>query len=237
MARERHPRTPRRPALYYAVAALAAAIAALAVADLAHGATPPPPPAAVPAPPEWAVRPSPDDVARFYPARARREGVEGRADIRCTVRIDGALSSCTVVEETPPGLGFGRAAIEMAGVSFRMKARPDAAAPDPTVRIPVVFDLESPPPRRRDSDLPEDSPWRWAWVVVFLIGLSRTLGKARRERLLFDLGRLARRAPQARPSAVATTARPGPAKAEPAPTAPDIVTEGRRVWPWNRARR
>jgi hypothetical protein len=33
--RERHPRTPRRPALYYAVAALTAAVAAASVWALA----------------------------------------------------------------------------------------------------------------------------------------------------------------------------------------------------------
>ena len=235
MARERHPRTPRRPALYYAVAAAAALVAALSLAGLARGAALPPDPPAAEARPDWAVRPSPADVSRYYPPRARRDGVEGRAVLECGVQPSGALSGCTVVEESPAGRGFGRAAVEMAGSSFRMTGRADTAAPDPTVRIPVVFDLADPPPRR-EREGENDSPWRWAWVFAFLIGLSKLMGKARREQLLLQAGRLTRRALQAR----GAPALPGPAephKPVSAPTAPSIVTEGRRAWPWARDRR
>ena len=55
--------------------------------------------------------PSPETLARLFPATARRAGVEGAAVVSCVIRRDGTLGECAVVGENPQGLGFGGAAL------------------------------------------------------------------------------------------------------------------------------
>ena len=56
--------------------------------------------------------PSPEALARLFPATARRAGVEGGATLACVIRRDGSLGDCEVTGENPRGLGFGEAARE-----------------------------------------------------------------------------------------------------------------------------
>lgn len=70
--------------------------------------------------PDWAARPSPRDVDLFYPERAQQSGQTGNARIRCRVNTNGSVRECVVVTETPPGYGFGEAAVRMSPL-FRMK--------------------------------------------------------------------------------------------------------------------
>lgn len=244
--RERHPRTPSRPRLYAGVAAVAAVIAVASVVSLARAeAAPlPPEPPAVAARPEWAERPTGGDIARYYPAQARRNGVEGRATISCSVQASGALSACTIVSETPPGMGFGAAAIAMAGSRFRMVGRPPSAEPDPVVRIPVVFEVEDAPAARPDEtpiEDDEDSFWRFLPLLVFglafLAKASRRRWVAWAHRLGLQLHRLGRDRTMKKGGAVLS----GPASAGVPPrpvrsATPDIVTEARRRRPWSPGR-
>ena len=106
----------------------------------------------LPAPP-----PPGSDLERYYPQRARDQGIEGSAVIECALGADGRLSACTVVSETPPGSGFGQASIR-AAAKFRMKARARSRGrsvagdglPQPRVRIPLNWSLsgepDGPPP-------------------------------------------------------------------------------------------
>lgn len=64
--------------------------------------------------------PAPDDVIMAYPKQAH--GSTGRAVLDCVVTVHGKLDSCTVIEETPPGLGFGDAALKLTR-GFKMKPR------------------------------------------------------------------------------------------------------------------
>jgi protein TonB len=41
--------------------------------------------------PDWARRPTGEDIARYYPDRAQRMEVEGRATLSCTVNARGTL--------------------------------------------------------------------------------------------------------------------------------------------------
>lgn len=72
--------------------------------------------------PTWANRPSAAQMARAYPQRAVERGVSGAANLSCMVRVDGGLTGCRIVGETPGGLGFGRAAMSLTR-DFRMNPR------------------------------------------------------------------------------------------------------------------
>ena len=77
------------------------------VASCARGVQLPlvaPPPAA----PGASAQPSGD---RYYPERAQREEVQGSARLDCRVTETLTLADCSIVSETPPGYGFGAAAV------------------------------------------------------------------------------------------------------------------------------
>jgi protein TonB len=81
-------------------------------------------------------------VARFYPERAQRLEVEGRATISCSVTAKGTVTDCSVVSEEPADAGFGDAALKMARL-FKMKPQTRDGAPveGASVRIPLSFRL------------------------------------------------------------------------------------------------
>lgn len=54
----------------------------------------------------WAVRPTPD-----YPWEAMGRAESGRVRLSCVFDRSGAITSCQVLEETPPGVGFAREAV------------------------------------------------------------------------------------------------------------------------------
>ncbi len=64
--------------------------------------------------PRWIRTLSPRAVGQVYPTEALRTGRNGSATIACTLTVDGALSNCAKVSETPAGLGFGDATLNLA---------------------------------------------------------------------------------------------------------------------------
>lgn len=112
--------------------------------------------------PDWARRPTGDEVGRYYPEAAWREGVEGAATLSCRVEVTGSLKACAVVSETPAGAGFGDAALRLAP---HFKMRPMTVNGQPvdggSVRIPLAFRLPAEP----------ESDWTDA-IVPALIGLA-----------------------------------------------------------------
>lgn len=70
--------------------------------------------------PEWIERPSGSEVANLYPRKALNRGVSGHSSMRCVADAQGAMKSCAIIEETPPGFGFGDAELKLARF-YRMK--------------------------------------------------------------------------------------------------------------------
>lgn len=96
--------------------------------------------------PDWTRVPTLDEIADFYPRRATALGLEGRAVLECRVSVAGRLKDCRVYTETPPGAGFGEAALRLAPL---IVARPGTinGAPivDEPVRVPIAFRLPGGP--------------------------------------------------------------------------------------------
>lgn len=97
--------------------------------------------------PDWAQRPSGEDLARYYPERAQRLEAEGRVVMQCRVQASGDLTACEVVSETPPGMGFGEATLKLAPL-FRMKpaTRDGVPVDGALIRMPIVYKLPGNPP-------------------------------------------------------------------------------------------
>ena len=99
--------------------------------------------------PQWLALPTGDQVIAGYPTAAMKAKVgAARVVIACDVVEGGRLAGCTTQSEEPSGLGFGEAALALAG-SFQ--AKPWTAEGLPTVggrvRIPIRYDFpaEVPP--------------------------------------------------------------------------------------------
>lgn len=90
--------------------------------------------------PAWLARPSPDQLAGFYPAGALDRGVAGVATLDCSVTATGQLTGCTVSGETPAREGFAAAALKAARI-FRMSPRTEDGQPveGGMVHIPIHF--------------------------------------------------------------------------------------------------
>lgn len=98
------------------------------------------PTASVISQPEWQRKPSAEDLARLYPAKAAQQGKSGRATLRCRVKGDGTLEACVIRSETPVGLMFGEQALKLAPL-FKMppQARNGEPVAGMDVFVPVVF--------------------------------------------------------------------------------------------------
>jgi protein TonB len=90
--------------------------------------------------PDWVRLPSDQDLIAAYPAEARKRGVRGAAVLDCGLTDGGRLTDCQIAQESPPGYGFGAAALRVS-TRFQMTAfypdgRPVAGG---RVQIPVHF--------------------------------------------------------------------------------------------------
>jgi TonB family protein len=88
--------------------------------------------------PDWAEIPDSTVMAAAYPASAR--GKTGKVFLHCRVPLSGTPADCTVVSETPTGLGFGKAALHMSQDFCWRPAFVDGKAVDTgTMDVPLAF--------------------------------------------------------------------------------------------------
>lgn len=71
-------------------------------------------------PPRLLQGPTQGQLRDLHPREAFRRRMGGRATLVCRVRLDTRLEACRVTEESPPGLGFGQAALA-ASAHFRFR--------------------------------------------------------------------------------------------------------------------
>ena len=90
----------------------------------------------------WAQRPSSRRVSDAYPDRAARQGVGGRVELSCVVQSTLGVS-CSVASETPTGMGFGRAALTVAG-SYRAATALSNGASAVGARTRIVVQFQAP---------------------------------------------------------------------------------------------
>jgi TonB family protein len=92
--------------------------------------------------PDWVRRPDAEDLERYYPERAQRMNVEGRASISCTVDASGTLQNCSVSNENPSDQGFGDAALQMSKLfKLRPKTLDGVPVDGGKITIPINFSL------------------------------------------------------------------------------------------------
>ena len=83
--------------------------------------------------PRSAFPPDASQVASAYPPGAVDRNIGGGVTLNCAVTAAGGVQGCSVVSETPTGLGFGKAALSLTHY-FRMKPGPKTAAPSTAPR-------------------------------------------------------------------------------------------------------
>lgn len=120
--------------------------------------------------PDWLVRPDGRTIAETYPRVAARLQLDGRALISCVVDVAGHARDCMVIEQIPPGLGFGAATLK-ASEAFRFHPKKIDGRPvgGGTVRIPLRYthpDIEAP------DELPNPGPPTSAKVAALTPALS-----------------------------------------------------------------
>jgi TonB family protein len=90
-----------------------------------------------------AIHPPPleERIAALYPRAAVEQKVEGHAILACTVRPSYGVKDCRVASETPPAVGFGRAAIEIAKLITLPERDRGSTRPGQTINLPIRFKL------------------------------------------------------------------------------------------------
>lgn len=90
-------------------------------------------------------RPTTREIRAAHPREALRRGISGSVLVECYIRIDSRLDDCRVGRETPPGMGFGEAAVRLGEATYRF--RPPTIDGVPQDRTYVNFTVNFGRPR------------------------------------------------------------------------------------------
>lgn len=91
-------------------------------------------------PPRLIQGPTKDQLRRLHPREAFRQRLNGSARIACRIRLDTRLEDCRVVDEAPPGRGFGEAALAASGYfRFRPPTRDGRPVEGREITVGVEF--------------------------------------------------------------------------------------------------
>ena len=77
------------------------------------------------------------------PTAAPPPKLQGLAQLTCQAAVDGSLSGCQVISESPPGQGLGDAALKLA-TTLRLKPAAAGETSPRAVTVPFRFDLADP---------------------------------------------------------------------------------------------
>jgi TonB family protein len=110
--------------------------------------------------PDWVRKPTGVDLANVFPKKALEKHVAGRAVINCKVTVEGFLDACKVRSESPEGLDFGAAGLQLAP-QFRMspKIRGGHAVSGGEVTIPINWEAASGAATMNTTPIVLDPPW------------------------------------------------------------------------------
>ncbi len=86
----------------------------------------------------WLEAPSYSQVAAAYPKKAANDGTEGHAALDCRIASDQRLHDCNVITEQPKGMGFGKAARDLAPL-FRAPAMTSAGQSTKDAHVDLGF--------------------------------------------------------------------------------------------------
>lgn len=93
--------------------------------------------------PDWVGRPTADEVAKYYPERALRMSISGRATLLCKVTAKGAVEQCAITSESPADQGFGAASLR---VAHYFVMRPQIRDGQPVDGAQVIIPMRFTPP-------------------------------------------------------------------------------------------
>ncbi len=86
---------------------------------------------------QWRERPTAADYESHYPRGAFMQSIPGRVQLNCVVQENRRVD-CAVASESPAGMGFGDAALELAQI-YRMRHEFPSGAPTAGARVDVLM--------------------------------------------------------------------------------------------------
>ncbi len=124
--------------------------------------------------PPWSRQPAEHDIENIAPPMTTLLGLPGWAQINCIALPSGSLDSCVAVRESPEGLHFGAAALQLSDGYVIDSARVGKNITGETVAVLINFKptnfaalTSNPPPNDEPhAKVPSDEAMSWARRIV-----------------------------------------------------------------------
>jgi TonB family protein len=92
-------------------------------------------------PADWLKWPDVGQLMAVFPAKALKDGISGRAVIKCFVQANGLTRACSILTEDRPGLGFSPAAVALSKTFLFKPAVRNGTPVEAEVTIPIGFQI------------------------------------------------------------------------------------------------